>query len=144
VVSSQIIRLPIVFLALVLTACTTITEPTLYVYPTTLNVPRGDIVFSVGSQQDIGVSAMIVGKTIMEPGDSIGVTIRDTTILKRVGDSQGRNKCTNSDGIASVCLGRAVDVKVLKTGVTYIIFRLGGKHSTADSVRIETQISGKG
>lgn len=134
-------RLPFIVVALItVTACsTTIVEPTEYVYPVTLGVPRGIIVIGVGSNYGIGVSAMIVGRDGMEAGDSIGVTIRDEKILRRSGDSGGRYNCTTSDGMKALCLHKTISVDAIKDGETYIVFRMGGRRAASDSVRVLVQ-----
>lgn len=122
------------FLALVvLSACTTTITEVIEVYPTELTIISSVTQINVGELLGVGANASIIGRKEFQPKDSISVAVRDETVLRVVADFRGQQLCSPGGFFSGVCLQRWIDLRALKVGTTYVVFRAGG---AADSVRI--------
>lgn len=130
-------RLFSVLVALLLGACTTLITETIEIYPTQLSVQVGSFELYTGESLGIGASAIIIGKKALLPSDSIGVIVRDPLVLQIIADFRSQQICDGGYGVAAVCLSRFVNLKGIRDGETYVIFRTAG---IADSVRFTVRV----
>jgi len=122
------LRTLMVLVAVVLAGCTTTITEVVEVYPTELTIVSTLSATSVGETLGLGANASILGKKELSPQDSMSVTVRDQTVLRVVADFRGQQFCSSG-----VCVHRWVDLRALKPGETFVVFRV---HDTADSVKV--------